>query len=293
MRFTDMIKRTPARGILNLIFMVLLVFAAFVSGKRTLEPLSAHAATAAGPNVVNVVAREYRFELPDTLPAGPTLFHLTDAGNQLHHMTIVKFGQGKTLADFSALPPGPFPAWVEFIGGPNTPTPHGGQDEDIVDLSPGNYAVLCLIPGPDGKPHVADGMIKSLTVTDASDMRNMPDDDLTLTLSNYKFAFSKPLTAGKHVIRVVNDGSQIHEAVMFRLAAGKTGADIFKWVGDGMQGPPPAAPVAGISPESPGKYNLLPLDLLPGDYALLCFLPDAMDGNPHAAHGMIYDFKVI
>jgi len=249
-------------------------------------------ALAAGPNVVNVVAKEYQYEMPDNLPAGPTLFHLTDDGIQLHHMTIMKFEQGKTLADFGALPPGPPPAWAVLMGGPNTPMPKGGQDEDVVDLPPGNYAVMCVIPGPDGKPHVAQGMIKGFTVTPSSEKRTMPATDLTLTLSNYKFAFSKPLTAGKHAIRVVNHGDQPHEAVMFRLQPGKKGEDIANWLKAGMQGPPPGAPVTGISAEAPNHENILLLDVKPGNYALLCFMPDAKDGKMHAAHGMIYNFKV-
>ena len=270
----------------------LLALTAFVSGEKALLPSAAHAKTAAGPNVVNVVAREYQYEMPDTLPAGPTLFHFTDDGNQLHHVTLVKLEHGKTLADFTALPPGPFPAWAVFMGGPNTPTPHGGQDEDVVDLSPGNYAVICVIPDTDGKPHMMKGMVKALTVTPSTEARTMPASDLTLTLTNYKFTFSKPPTAGQHAIRVVNEGTQPHEAVMFRLAAGKTGEDIAKWVSTGMQGPPPASPVTGISAEAPGKENTLLLDLSPGDYALLCFVPDAKDGKMHAMHGMVYNFKV-
>jgi uncharacterized cupredoxin-like copper-binding protein len=273
--------------------MSFLVLTAYVSGENALLPSAARAEMSVGPNVVNVVAREYQYEMPDTLPSGPTLFHFTDDGKQLHHMTIVKLEQGKTLADFAALPPGPPPAWAVFMGGPNTPMPHGGQDEVVLDLSPGNYAVICVIPGPDGKPHMMKGMVKALTVTPSAQARAMPASDLTLTLTNYKFAFSTPPTAGQHAIRVFNKGTQPHEAVMFRLEAGKTGEDIANWVSGGMQGPPPGAPVAGISAMAPGKENTLLLKLSPGEYALLCFAPDAKDGKPHAAHGMIYNFKVI
>jgi hypothetical protein len=272
--------------------MSLFTLVAFVGGWKTLLPPIAHAKTTAGPNVVNVVAREYQFEMPDTIPAGPTLFHLTDKGKQLHHVTLVKLEQGKTLADLTALPPGPFPSWAVFMGGPNTPMPKGGQDEDVVDLSPGNYAVICVIPGPDGKPHMLNGMVKALTVTPSTEARTMPAGDLTLTLTNYAFAFSAPPTPGRHAVRIVNDGTQPHEAVMFRMVAGKKGEDIANWVRTGMQGPPPGTPVAGISAEAPGKENILLLDLRPGDYALICFMPDVKDGKPHAAHGMIYDFTV-
>lgn len=265
---------------------------AYVSGEQAWLPSAARAETTAGPNVVSVVAKDYQFELPDSLPAGPTLFHFTNDGSQLHHVTLVKLEQGKTLADFTALPPGPPPAWVVFMGGPNAARPKGGQNEAVVDLSPGNYAVICVIPDKDGKPHMMKGMVKALTVTPSSEARIMPAGDLSLTLTNYAFTFSTPLTAGPHAIRVVNNGTQPHEAVIFRLQSGKSGEDIANWVSTGMQGPPPGAPVAGISPMAPGKENTLLLKLSAGDYALVCFVPDAKDGKPHVAHGMIYNFKV-
>lgn len=253
---------------------------------------TAYAAEMAGPNVIDIVATDYKFEMPDSVPEGPTLIHLTNKGNELHHVTLVKLEEEKTLADFTALPPGPMPSWVVFVGGPNTPPPHGGEDEIAIDLKRGNYIAICLIPSPDGMPHMAKGMSKVLKVTASDELRALPDSDLTLSLSEYQFGFATPPTAGKHAIRVVNDGVQPHEAVLMRLASGKTGEDVLKWVGSGYQGPPPAEPVAGVSPESPGHENIMMVDLTPGKYTLLCFIPDEKDGAPHAQHGMIHDFSV-
>jgi len=250
------------------------------------------AVAAPGPHVVNVVAKEFSYEMPDSIPAGPTLFHFTNNGNELHHMTLIKLEKGKTLKDFTSLPPGPLPKWAVFMGGPNTPVPHGGVDEDAVDLAPGNYAVVCVIPGADGAPHMMKGMVHKLTVKRSSKKGRMPASDVTLTLSDYMFTFSKPLTPGKHAVKVVNHANQPHEAVMFQMSPGKTGEDMARWVETGMKGPPPGAPVAGISGMSPGKENILKLNIKAGNYALLCFMPDAKDGKMHVAHGMIYNFKI-
>lgn len=250
------------------------------------------AGASTGPNVVNVVAKEMLYEMPDSIPAGPTLFHFTNAGNQLHHVTLVKLEDGKTLQDFMSLPPGPMPAWVVFVGGPNTPVPQGGVTEDVVDLAPGNYAVVCVIPDSDGAPHMVKGMAKALSVTPTSKKGSLPKADITLTLNDYKFDFSKPLTPGKHAVKIVNHSRQPHEAVLFKMEPGKTGEDMAHWVEAGMNGPPPGAPVSGISPMSPGKENILHLDVTAGNYALLCFMPDDKDGKMHIAHGMIYNFKI-
>jgi uncharacterized cupredoxin-like copper-binding protein len=253
----------------------------------------APSAFAAGPHVVKVVAKEYGYEMPKSIPAGPTLFHLTDDGNLLHQMTLIKLGQGKTLADLTKLPPGPFPAWAKFMGGPNTPLPKGGQSEVAVNLPAGHYAVVCLIPGADGVPHMMIGMERALTVKSAKQARRMPAADMTLKLVEYAFKFSKAPTAGHHVIRVMNRGTQPHEAEFFRLQHGKTGEDVLKWVITGMQGPPPGAPVSGVTAMAPGRQNTLMVDFSRGDYTVICFMPDTKDGKPHAAHGMIHNFKVM
>ena len=57
---------------------------------------------AGGPNVVTITATDYAFGVPDTIPAGLTTFRLANQGKELHHASLVRLGQGKTVADFQA-----------------------------------------------------------------------------------------------------------------------------------------------------------------------------------------------
>ena len=50
-----------------------------------------------------------------------------------------------------------------FVGGPNDAAP-GKSTTVTVKLGPGLYAVMCFIPGADGKPHAAHGMIGEVQV---------------------------------------------------------------------------------------------------------------------------------
>jgi hypothetical protein len=34
------------------------------------------------------------------------------------------------------------------------------------------------------------------------------------------------------------------------------------------------------------------MEFTPGEYGMLCFIPDAKDGKPHIAHGMMKQFTV-
>jgi uncharacterized cupredoxin-like copper-binding protein len=250
--------------------------------------------TRARPAEVTVVATEYHFAAPASVPAGPTAIQLENRGKEVHHLALLRLEQGKTLDDLKAAlaNPGPPPAWVVFMGGPNAVNP-GSSDEAVVDLTPGQYVLACFVPGPDGVPHAAHGMISPLTVTAAQGQpAQMPAADLTVKLANYGFSFSSPLTAGPHRVLVRNTDTQWHEMVLFHLQEGKTAKDLLDWSGGGMKTPPPGDFVGGISPLGPGQENVDILDLQPGHYAVLCFLDDKGDGKPHFMHGMVQELTL-
>jgi hypothetical protein len=112
-----------------------------------------------------------------------------------------------------------------------------------------------------------------------------------MTLSDYDFQLSTPLTAGRRVIRSDNSAEQPHELVFVKLNPGKTAQDLAEWATK-MEGPPPGVPVPGTSPMSKGMSNTVVVDVTAGDYALVCFVPDAKDGRPHLAHGMLKQITV-
>lgn len=256
------------------------------------EELAA-AAAAAAPHVVTVTAHDYSFEAPAEVPAGPTTFRLLNSGEQIHHVQLVRLDDGKTMQDlFAAFEAGgPPPAWVHEVGGPNAPDPRGGQSNATVVLEPGSYVLLCLVDLPGGVPHVMRGMAKPLRVTAPATSAVEPRADVTMTLDDYSFALSKPLAAGTHTIRVENAAKQPHEVEIVKLAPGKTLEDLGAWMHD-PQGPPPASLVGGVAAIAPGVANTFEVELAAGEYALLCFVPDAGDGKPHLAHGMAQTFTV-
>jgi uncharacterized cupredoxin-like copper-binding protein len=245
-------------------------------------------------STVTVTAKDFSFEAPASIPAGLTTFRLVNQGNELHHLTLLKLGQGHTLADLqSALKqPGPLPNWITEEGGPNAAIP-GGSVSATLNLEAGQYALICLIPSPDGTPHFAKGMIKPLEVRPTVRAAAAePTPDITLTLSDYAFDLSQPITAGHHTILVKNAGPQDHEVVFVQLAPGKTAADVVAFFESGQKGPPPGKPIGGLTAIAAGLHGTIMLDFSPGDYAMICFVPDAQDGKPHADHGMMQTITV-
>ena len=244
------------------------------------------------PPTVVIHASDYALQAPDTIPGGWVTLRLDNSGKELHHAGLVRLDQGKTAADLAKLgPTDPPPAWAIMMGGPNAAAPGGPAVETTLKLAPGNYVILCVIPSPDHMPHFTKGMIRPLTVIAPTTAAAPPEADLTVTLVDYSFAFSKPVTAGKHTIRITTAPGQPHEFLVARLAPGKVAADLSKWI-DTMNGPPPAMPVGGTTPLNAGEEAQVTINFAPGEYVLICFFPDAKDGKYHSAHGMMTQIKV-
>lgn len=257
---------------------------------------AAQPAPSPAPNVVTIIARDYSFQAPDTIPAGLTTLRLVSQGKQPHQAALVRLDDGKSMKDLAAVlsKPGPMPAWVHDAGGPNPPEPGGGIAQVTEEIAPGSYVIACFVPGPDGKPHFTKGMMRPLYVAPPAPGAPVAAEPVatdTIKLVDYTFEMSRPLTTGHHVFRVESDGTQSHEVFIVRLAPGKKAADMAAWV-DKMSGPPPADPMGGVFALPPGSHAYFSADLTPGDYALFCFVPDAKDGKPHVAHGMMKQFTV-
>ena len=264
-----------------------------LAGLAMTAACSRPAPRADGPNVVTITTSEYAFGMPDTIPAGLTTFRLVNQGKELHHASLVRLRDGKTVADFQAAlaaamknhtPP---PSWMTFAGGPNAVT-LGDTGVATETLEPGSYVFVCWIPSLDGVPHVMKGMLHPLVVTaGAIPAAAAPAADVTIKLTDYDFVLSRPLTAGKHVVRVENTGAQAHEIVIAALAPGKTLKDFIAWEEGGEKGPLPTGQwLGGITTLDVGGHSQFTTTFAPGSYLLLCFWPDAKDGKPHLMHGM-------
>ena len=274
----------------------------FVGAAAFVTSSTVHDARANKIPVVTVHAKDFSFDAPKTIAAGMTEFKLVNDGKMMHHLQIMKLEQGKTFADLQAAMknPGPPPAWLVSVGGPNAAIP-GNTVEATLNLEAGNYVIACFIPSPgDPTPHFAKGMIQPLTVAKeggvaqaGAAMVDAPTPTVHLVLKDYGFAFSKPLHAGKNVIHVMNEGPQEHEVVFVKLAPGKHIADVSKWVTkDDMKGPPPGAPIDGMGSLAKGRTGIFTANLTPGTYGLICFAPDAKDMKAHSEHGMTSEFTI-
>jgi hypothetical protein len=117
---------------------------------------------------VEVTARDYAFEAPDTIVAGNTSFALTNTSEaEDHEMVIMRKAAGVDLSfeELLALPEEESQSKAEFVG--FAMAPPGESGSSLAVLEPGTYALVCFLPvggAEDGPPHFTQGMIHEFTV---------------------------------------------------------------------------------------------------------------------------------
>jgi plastocyanin len=254
-----------------------------------------------------ITSTEYTFDMAATAESGYTRVTLSNQGAVDHHAMFIRLNDGVTEEQFQqVLMSGDLAglaAIASAYGGPMASS--GGKGSVIVFLDPGTYAVVCLIPDDQGVPHVAHGMISMLQVSEGTSAAPDPVADGTITLIEMTFdGLPAEVPAGAHTWQVTNGGTQFHEMGILQLVPGVPADAVIA----GITAPPPASPVAeatpeaaapppfvaffGAAPMSPGATNYVEFDAQPGEYVVVCFVPDAATGMPHAAMGMIASFTV-
>jgi len=171
----------------------------------------------------------------------------------------------------------------------------------VLDLTPGEWAVLLTAYGPESE----EGTDMPVTVTVTGEMPEIevPTGHVEIGLVDMEFVVPDSLAAGPQVWQVTNTGLQVHHLVLSRVPAGTTEDQMIEFVSSFFV--PTATPGAAATPViEPGlayedvldvfftlplsreQVNLYELDLEPGTYAMICVMPDP-SGTAHVMLGMV------
>jgi len=285
----------------------------FLTACTTKNEASRQTSTEAWPNVVELSIAGRAFTAPDTLDAGWTTFHFANNGDDIHYAHIVRLEDGRAAEQLlhayaeAIRTSAARPTWLTRFGGPGGAAP--GDTSNVTEyLEPGRYVWLCPIEDNAGIPHFAKGEFTTFVVRSKSSVATLPAAAPTPTasilLKDYSFAIDSTLTAGRHTIRVRNDGAQGHDLVMMKLAPGKTADDVAASMNPERARRPgqknqPAEPLenlvrpggGGIAAIHPGMEVFFTTTLTPGEYVLVC-MATAPDGRSHIEHGMMQQLHI-
>lgn len=272
------------------------------------------------PPVVEVVAKDYEFELPAQVSSGWTTFEFRNVGEEEHFFSLTRLPEGKTYRDFEAGPAALFDeVWnrysareitrsemfetlraevsewylegAEPSGGVGLTEP-GETSRVTVKLDPGTYVLECAVKTPQGSWHIFRGMGEDLTVTAAPNQASPPEADVELTLSNYEIDIARELTAGTQTVAVHvrenPEGLGGHGVDLARLADETGLEEVVEWMAPYELGryraPAPGHWLGGVRPMRAGETAYMTADLEPGRYAWI--------SEDHADQGMVETFTV-
>lgn len=244
---------------------------------------------------ITIKSTDYAFEAPAKVEAGMVSIQLTNDGQEPHHVQLARLNDDVTMDDFQAAlqqsPEAAFPL-VTFAGGVGIINP-GDNQQVTVELTPGQYVLLCFVPSHDGMPHLAKGMMATMEVVKGSESAEMPEikANATVKLLDFSFAMPAEVKAGQQVWKVVNDGKQIHEIAFIKLGEGKTMEDVAAFM-EAPHGMPPFEFAGGMQAIDPGDTGWVTMNLQPGNYVAMCYVPDPATGHAHMEMGMVMPFTV-
>jgi hypothetical protein len=248
--------------------------------------------------VIDVTATEYAYDVGGVteVPAGAVEINLTNNGAEEHQATLVRLHEGVDLGALAAAgaadPTGAAAlALVDGFGGPTGAAPGGGTATAAANVTPGNYLLICFIPAPDGQPHATKGMVSALTVTEGESAPEPPNDG-TIGIKDYEYELPDDFT-GQGTYVLDQQGPQAHEMAVYRVNDGSAFSDVEAFFQTAEPaGPPPMTPAGGLGTLQVNGEATVTLDLSPGTYAFLCFVPDVSDSAPHFVHGMLQEVEI-
>ena len=269
-------------------------------------------------NIVEVTAKDFTFEVADSIPSGWNTFRFTNTGHAEHFFLLnyipdsISFQRYRNEASkpfemiFDSLKAGVtkehaggllgtmLPAWyftdVKPMGGTGIVSMHQTAQVTL-NLNPGTYVMECYIK-EKGVFHTAFGMIRTITVTNEVSNTIEPKANFEMTLTNFKYEFTGEVKAGKNIVAVhfkehsqYSLGNDVH---LVQLSDSTQMAEVIEWMDwmnvEGLQSPGPATFLGGTQEMPVGYTSYFTIDLKPGNYAWVA--------ESAASKGMVHTFTV-
>jgi hypothetical protein len=259
------------------------------------------------PEVV-ITADETGFVIPDDVAAGTILLTLENTAPFPMGFSLIQLPEGVSPEEL--MPPAPEagatpaaegpppeegfpPVLYDSIWAGGAFAMPGATGQSVVTLTSGEWL---LVTPPD-----AELPPQSFTVSgEAGETADIDIETTAIELDNFQINLPDQIQTGPQVFEVTNTGEQPHEMFISmtpeRLTVEEAEA-LLLMAPDAAPDPnlpnPEEFVEAGfILPISPDKSSLVEMNMAPGHYVAVCFLPDQDSSQPHAALGMVTIFSV-
>lgn len=269
----------------------------------------------AGYPELTIRLTEERIEAPASVPAGPTLLIEETTMPGPAHAFILRVPDDVSAEELTGMLAGgrivdETPEWfwhAEFLGNGDFATIERPA-RALVELNPGRY-----IAGDPFRPATEYALFDVTSAAAASKAFDAPDADIQVDLFEMGFNLPATVPSGPHVWEARNTGAMLHEIAIFPVPDGATPDEIEQAMaaelGAEFGGDPAEARAAidalgaqwkdwsseltaGVGVLSPQRVSWAEIDLQPGAYGAVCFIPEQATGKRHLMLGMTAVFTV-
>ncbi len=269
-------------------------------------------------NVVNATAKDFRFEMVDSIHSGWTTFRLKNMGHAEHFFLLSLLPDTISFEDYKTKVGRPFdivfdslkagsskadainllvqliPSWyfvsVKQMGGTGI-LAAGNTTQITLNLVPGTYVMECYIK-EQGVFHTALGMIRPVTVMEeVSDMKP-PEANVNVFLTNDAIKTDSEINSGLNTFAIhfkehpdAGVGNDLH---LVRVNENTDLDAVLEWMDwtniMGLEPPAPAEFLGGSQEMPIGNTSYFTINLKPGKYA---FVTEAV-----IRKGNVFEFEV-
>ena len=252
-----------------------------------------------GLPVLEITVSSEASTFPAEVTAGLQLLTVHNQTDGFIISSITQLPEGVTNDDYlAALGADTLPEWVAdaVIAGGLDQDP-GASSSVVIDLTPGTWVI-----GLESADVAIANPIGELVVSGEADPAAADAIPVAVTagLGAYTFDLPDTVAAGPQIWRVENTHAAVHHLALFEadrlyasdeILGGLEALFMGTPIADGFDLSAAGVPIA-TSALSEGVSIWVELDLQPGYYVALCFLPDAGGEAPHAFMGMVDSFEV-
>jgi len=271
---------------------------------------------------LEIAGDEYLFDLGTADPelhAGWTRVTFDNVGEEAHQVMFASLKEGVDLAQLAEVAGEDSSGsraieFVDMLGGVSYIGP-GQSIEALVDLPEGVVMAMCYVPDPEGVAHALSGMSTMLNVGPAAEAGGTgpttsgpesadpttADERVvgTITMGEDGYVFPEAMPTGWY--RVVNEdggeraGEGLHELSILGLETSLSDGQLTDLLDDLAGNQQPAVSLealGGMGALSAGFEGYLWLDLAPGSYLAVDFMPDPGDPRPHLLDGYVTAFDL-
>ena len=249
---------------------------------------------------LTIEVSESGFDVPDEVPGGIVSISVHNTGEQPHTASLWRIREGHTQDEIVAMNeylkenPDDFfgvfelGSWIHY----SENIEPGATYQYYADLGTGDFFLT-----DDSNPDLDLAFFTAPEIVGTVE----PAAEVQVDMADFSYAMPATIPGGERLWEITNSGEQWHLAAIITANPDASPEEILASFG-GENTPPPADAavqvVGGMPPMSPGERVWLAIDLAPGEYEVVCPLPDvtafASGTAPatHLDHGMRRAFTV-